>query len=356
MEPLTKNRFLLLGVLLTALSIVTPVFANSDIVSPSDAQHFEQTYEDWAKSIIKSLNPKLDFTVLSQVEFSRNPEHVQEYEDMKATNHLPGLPDVADPSYTNPLESPLYALVAKKNFKIIVYAPLSSRELDLLREVLNNKLKLSADDTLNFEYVNRETLNPTPTKTTSPFHATRKAIATLIAGLMLLAGAAVSIRKKQSFRQLFKATKKWIMNYKTKSIALNPPKVNPTLSPGHQIQAASPAALRKVLETEKADLIARASLNATKRFSNRLLGECDQNKFDLVIQWINANHKNVNHQDSNYARLLIAARLQQVQNDFVLNSIDQFNRIREMKAKLQTTKMVKVKSFVRRPEVKEAKL
>jgi hypothetical protein len=359
MEPLLKNRFLLLGVLLTVLSTTTPAFASGEIVSASDAQHFEQTYEDWAKSLIKSLNPKLDFTVLTQIEFSKNPQHLQEYEDMKAANHLPGLPEVADPSYTNPLDSPLYALVAKKQFKVIVYSQLTQTEIDLVREVLNSKLKLNGDDALNFEYINRETSTAPQASPKHPVHASKTAIETLIAGLVLLAGAAFSMRKnglaKFNPNQIFnRASKSSTHATPSSETVAQPPQTNPTLSAAHQIQMATPATLRKVLETENAELIARASLNATKKFSNRILGECEQGKFDLVIQWINANHKNVSHNDSNYARLLLAARIQQISNEYVLNSIDAFNKARDLKTKAQGTKT----SFkiVRSPEVNEAKL
>jgi hypothetical protein len=176
---------------------------------------------------------------------------------------------------------------------------------------------------------------------------------------VLVAGAVFSARKKLRFKLHFKTEQKNNILNSVPTASANdaglsaPPANNPTLSASHQIQMASPEILRKVLLNEKAELIARASLNATKKFSNRILGECEQSKFDLVIQWINANHKNISHQDSNYARLLLAARIQQVQNAAVLNSIDAFNKAREMKAQLNAKQVYKI---IPAKEVNEAQL
>jgi hypothetical protein len=351
MEPLLNIKVLLIGVLLM-VSTNTSAHAAGDFVSAADAQHFEQTYEDWAKSILKGINPKLNFTVLSEIEFSRNPERLQEYEDMKAANHLPGLPEMADPNYSNPLESPLFSLVAKKDFKIIIRSSISPTEMNLVREVLNSKLKITSADSLRFENLDEDSA---PAHTHNPFHTSKTTLFTLLAGLVLVGSAIFSARHKLRF----KIEQKNNLIHALPTVSANdaglaaPPAHNPMLSASHQIQMASPEVLRKVLLNEKAELIARASLNATKKFSNRILGECEQSKFDLVIQWINANHKNISHQDSNYARLLLAARIQQVQNAAVLNSIDAFNRAREMKAQLNAKQVYKITPA---KEVNEAQL
>ena len=352
MEPNFKNRFLILNLILSSvlilLSAETPAFAESDIVSPSDAQHFEQTYEDWARSLIKRLNPKLEFTILSQIEFSRNPGKLQEYEDIKAANHLPGLPDIADPNYTNPLESPLYALVAKKNFKLIYYTPLNSQEMGLFKEVLVTKLRLGEKDQLIFEYVNRKA--PVNPKSDGNFRIQLGYFCLFLGFLSLV--TALFYRKKSTLLAQVKDMS--TVKIETKEPApLEIPLTNNSLLAINQIENATPGDLRKILASEKSELIARASLNASKKLSNRLLGECEQSKFDLVIQWIQKNHKMVSHQDSNYARLLLAARLQQAQNEQVLSSIDAFNKAHEMRAKLKASRSFKITPI---PEVNEASL
>jgi hypothetical protein len=50
------------------------------------------------------------------------------------------------------------------------------------------------------------------------------------------------------------------------------------------------------------------------RFSNELLGELEQHQFDLVNQWLVQNKRIVTLAESNYARILIAARIQQIGN------------------------------------------
>ena len=343
MEPFLKIG-LLLSLWLTGINSASLASA-AEIVSPADAQRFEQSYEDWTKKIIHDLNPKLQFTVLSQIEFSRNPEQLQDYEDMKAVNHLPGLPEVMDQNYSNPLDSPLYALVAKKNFKIISHSNLSPQQISLFREVLNNKLKLRNDDSLKFETFNGVASDTTETPTKLHFKHNLKAEIALLFGMLLIAGTAFSFRRKKE-GVAAAATK-----LQQKKSVLVPPPLKPALNGTHQIQTAPIEALRKCLQGEKPELIGRAALNANSKFNLYLLGECEENKLDLIVQWTQRNQKTVTMQDSNYARLLIAAKLQQIQNTMVLDSIDAFHHARTMKMRLD-----KSYTAVQSPEVKEANL
>ena len=360
MKPFLKNKHFFIGVLFASATLGLTAFASTDLVSASDAQHFEQTYEDWAKSVLKNLDPKLDFTVLSRVEFSRNPEYIQDYEDMKAANHLPGLPDLTDPNYSNPLDSPLYALVAKKNFKVIFQNSLSSTEAELVREVLTAKLRLGSDDGLNFEYLNKVVAS----KTEVPkLNFSLSALFTLFSGIALVLGAFFSLRRKSTkFAEKF--TTRSVKSVTTNaSLSVDPlaltnkparPVMTPPEAAAHSIQIAATQVLKKALLNEKAELIAKASLHASKNFSNRILGECEQDKFDLTVQWITAHHKEVTLQESNYARLLLSARIQQVQNERVLDSIEAFNKAREMKLKFKQSPPVVVVKI--RSEVNEATL
>jgi hypothetical protein len=82
------------------------------------------------------------------------------------------------------------------------------------------------------------------------------------------------------------------------------------------------------------DVIANASMNATRRFSHRILGEMEQDKFDLVNQWIERNKGSVANSDSAYARLILAARIQQLQNHDLMRSIEGFSKARSLKKQL----------------------
>ncbi len=111
-----------------------------------------------------------------------------------------------------------------------------------------------------------------------------------------------------------------------------------TLPATHQIANANAATLREALAQERVDVIAKASMNATRRFSHRILGEMDQEKFDLVNQWIERNKGLVANADSAYARLMLAARIQQLQNQTLMKSIEGFSRMRSLRKELQIPK------------------
>jgi hypothetical protein len=302
------------------------VFAKSaDVVSAADAQLFEQSYEDLTKNILKTLDPKLDFKVHAQIEFSRNPQNAQKYEDMKSGN------------YTSPIDSPLYTLVTQKNFKVIFYSTVNVVEADLYREDLTKKLKLNSVDRLSFKFMNPAAIgaanaHSASAETKTPSHASQSSFLFLISGIFLLAGALFSMRKKTTTPRPARSSK--ISPFSSTQLASAEPLGNRAI---HQIELASLPILHKVLETEDTEIIARASLNATQKFCARILGECDQTKFDLIVQWIHANHETVSDQNSNYARLIISAKIQQVENEFLLRSIDAFHKVRALKNELEAT-------------------
>jgi hypothetical protein len=116
-----------------------------------------------------------------------------------------------------------------------------------------------------------------------------------------------------------------------------------------QITNANTSTLREALAQERVDVIAKASMNATRRFSHRILGEMDQNKFDLVNQWIERNKGLVASSDSAYARLMLAARIQQLQNHSLMRSIEGFSKMRSLKKKLVSANP----SIGKRQEIRE---
>jgi hypothetical protein len=317
----TLYRYLMFLMVLTTGSLQAEYAGASDLYSASDVQHFEQAYEDWTAQLVRGLDSKLKFTVVTQVQFSQNPEKLEAFEDARASNHLPGLPDVADPIYSNPTDSPLYALAEKKNIKIYFQSPITANEERVIREIINLKLKLSNNDSLQIEHTDA----PAPSPKGTPFSKRRAlALASFLAGAILLFGAL--------FNQKLKL-KKWSIFKKAspkKVVAATPLAISPSV----QIMNAKAVNLREAVAEEKVEVIAKASLNATRDFSNQVLGEMSQEKFDLVNQWIERNKKKVSAKDSNYSRLLLAARLQQINNRLVLKSIESYGELRAMRKKI----------------------
>jgi hypothetical protein len=308
------------------LALITGLPAPSgaeEAISAAEIQHFEQTYEELTGKIIRSIQPKIEFTVLARVELSAHPEKLAAYEESKATHHLPGLPEVTDPNYSHPFESPLLPLLEKKSIKVYFRSALSRDQDRVIREVVQAKLKLTATDSLVFESTGSSVSSPgAPAKSSR-----RLALAGLAVGIALIGLALFG--KNPSLRGALSGKKSGL----NKSQAAFAPTAIPSTT---QIANANTGTLREALAQERVDIIAKASMNATRRFSHRILGEMDQEKFDLVNQWIERNKGLVANVDSAYARLMLAARIQQLQNTNLLKSIEGFSKMRSLKKELLT--------------------
>jgi hypothetical protein len=320
METLYRNLRISLAMMAVFGPLLTDASQANEVISAAEIQHFEQTYEDLAAKVIRSLQPKLEFTILARVELSAHPEKLAAYEETRATHHLPGLPEVTDPNYTHPFESPLLPLLEKKTIKIFFRSALSRDQDRVIREVIQAKLKLTASDHLVFESTGG------PTSSVAEPRPSNRKIATigLITGIVMLGFGLLGRKAKQQGSNL--ATDSTGAASAT------------TLPATHQIANANAATLREALAQERVDVIAKASMNATRRFSHRILGEMDQEKFDLVNQWIERNKGLVANADSSYARLMLAARIQQLQNQTLMKSIEGFSRMRSLRKELQIPK------------------
>jgi len=308
MEPL-KRLFVSIIVLLGSAALTENCVA-SESISAAEILHFEQTFENWTREMVTNVNPALKFTVIAKIGFSQTPEQIQEYEDLKMAQHLPGLPEVADPSYTHPLDSPLYALIAKKEIKVIFHQTLPTSERNVIEEVLRAKLHLGKGDTLNFQV-----MDSAPTLR-APFNA-KKALSgvTILFGIALVALSLVARRKK--------AVPK---NQTAKNFKASKTVIPPALPAHVQIMNADSLVRREALKLNKAEIIAKATLNCSPRFANELLGELEQDQFDLVNQWVLKNKASVNSADSNYARLLIAAGVQKAETQKFIEKISVLNQ------------------------------
>jgi hypothetical protein len=325
METLYRNLRNFLAMVAVFGSAFAETSSANEVISAAEIQHFEQTYEDLAAKVIRNLQPGLEFTVLARVELSAHPEKLAAYEESRATHHLPGLPEVTDPNYSHPFESPLLPLLEKKTVKIYFRSALSRDQDRVIREVVQAKLKLTGADILAFEVTGGSASTPVTNR------PSRKIALLGLAAGMVMIGLGLLGRKGRFSR----ATKP----LKTGSADEASGNVSATALPAtHQIANANAATLREALAQERVDVIAKASMNATRRFSHRVLGEMDQEKFDLVNQWIERNKGLVANADSAYARLMLAARIQQLQNHSLMKSIEGFSRIRTLKRELQSSR------------------
>ncbi len=311
------------------MALLCPLFAETsranEAISAAEIQHFEQTYEDLAAKVIRNLQPKLEFTVLARVELSAHPEKMAAYEETRATHHLPGLPEVTDSSYSHPFESPLLPLLEKKRVKIYFRSALTQDQDRVIREVVQAKLKLTGADVLEFETTSGSMSDRSKNRPSKKI-----AILGLAAGLVMI-GLGLLGRKGRFFSRGRKADQ-------SKNAHIPANLAASSLPGSHQISNANTATIREALAQERVDVIAKASMNATRRFSHRILGEMDQEKFDLVNQWIERNKGLVASADSAYARLMLAARIQQLQNQSLMKSIEGFSKNRTLRRELQSRK------------------
>jgi hypothetical protein len=287
----------------------------SDTITAAEIEHFEQTWESWARDIVQGIHPALKFTVITRIEFSQNPEQIENYEDMKTVGHLPGLPEVADPNYTRPLDSPLYALVAKKHIRIIFHESMNNGEKNLIEEVVKAKMKLGSTDDFTTEVI--------PIAQSVDTNQAPKPAISLLFGLFMLSilGLLFFSHRKRNLRATTTDIKPSETPVPQASLVAPSPAPEALIPAHYQILNADPVVRRHALSREKIETIAKASVNCSTRFSNELLGELEQHQFDLVNQWLVQNKRIVTLAESNYARILIAARIQQIGNQKILSAI-----------------------------------
>ena len=230
---------------------------------------------------------------------------------MKLSQHLPGMPEMTDPNYNHPMDSPLFALVARKKIRIIFHTPISPVEQKVIDEVIRAKMKIAGMDMLKIEEQDSSLFKmPKIDRKAASILLSVCAVLALV-GSAILAARQIRRRRKILNQVHLTATKD------TKSAA-------PSVPVHEQILAGNPVVRRSALKKERAEVIARASLNCSQRFSNELLGELDQAQFDLVNQWLLKAKKTVTPADSNYSRFLLAARIKQAQNEKLIESLQTF--------------------------------
>lgn len=326
---ITSKQIKLFGTLCFAwIGLVTTSDAQAasmTSIDASDVQHFEQTYEEWVQSLAQSVVPNIPTTVLVEIEYSNNPVDVQTYEELQAANHLPGLPDISDPHFTYPTESPLYALVAKQKVKLIFENALSVSQQKILEEVLNSKLKLNHDrgDSIAIDQI--EVSPPATTHTAakpkvSPqanFHLNRNQSLALVAFALAALSALVFVRKRRNQNQST-AFDEPLYSVKTENavserlLRRNPrlhARTATILNPVKLVLKANPMILVSVVRNEKIQTLGKATLYAPEVFTNLIFNVCTHDQRSQIRAVWAAEKNKTTIEQSQFAQTVLAARV-----------------------------------------------
>lgn len=295
-------------------------------VDPSDLQQFEVAYENWVTQIAQSIAPKSQPTVLIELDYSNKPERLQTYSELRAAQHLPGLPQVLDPHLGHPSESPLAALVESKRIKLIFEQPISSGQEQLLAEVLAAKLKI---DPARGDKI---TVTKIPTK---PAESNNNSNEPWIAAVVLLTAFALLLKFKPVTTKIASET---TTESKTDTIPAKltppPPPVKPfrfsdedknvlarmenvenqirskaqlLVNPTTQIMKSNPKALIRVIRAEDPKRLAQALQGTSVLFQKTVLSICTSRQRSEIKEAAKALPKNKS--EARFAQNLICAKI-----------------------------------------------
>jgi hypothetical protein len=289
----------------------------------TDVQQYEQTYEDWVQTLVQNVAPKNPATVLLKFEYGNNPDQLQTYEELKASNHLPGLPDVSDPHATRPYENAVSALVTKQKIKIIFEKSIPATKTRLLNEILTSKLHLN---TARGDGIEFEQLSATETKTASSTNSFNRKNAMMLLAAAIAVLAALSVRKnaktktKTEINEAPKATPPAMT-----ALTLNAAAPAPRVQSINLILQASPKVMHQVIRSEKAENLARAFLNIPTAVSGALLNICTpEQRKEILTMW---NIQTVSAEQSRFSQLLIAARIHRENEKQAIPQIALFSQV-----------------------------
>ena len=359
----------------------------SNTIDASEVQRFEQNYEEWVQTLVQSIVPQNPSTVLVELNYTSNPQQLQTYEELKAAEHLPGLPEVSDPNFTRPTESPLFTLVNQQNIKIIFEAALTSNQKRLLDEVLNSKLKIdsSRGDHLVLDQTSGQAL-----ESTSSYFSGKNflfALALLAFGTIVL----VSIKRKtaqnthentneappelqskllaietmmqknkipaEKVREVFESE----ANLITKIKKNNPKafsKTSQILNPINIIMKSNPKAIINTVRNENPRLIAEATFHAPDLFISTIIQICTKEQQMVIRNLWKQKFGTVSEEKSRYAQTLLAAKVHRAEKDEVSKSIENFTVALNAKTLLQINlkeELKKIKRSIQNSSKSESK-
>lgn len=325
-------------------------------IDPNDIQQFEQSYESWIKEIVQGLVNNQTATVLVEIGYTQNPERLQTYGELKATQHLPGLPEVMDPHISHPSESPLSALVENRKIKIIFEHALSAPQEKIVGEVLNSKLRINANAG---DQLVVSTLEAAPAPETGANRLLRdpKFALYIIMGSLLLAALLARGRKQKTIektRELPVELKEMIVEA-TKKAATPPPapvkpfkftdadrsvinrlmsvdsnlltKTSAIVSPTQIIMKSEPKAVIRVIRSESSEIITQAIQGSSILFQKTLLSICTPKQRNEIRDI--AKRQNFNKEKVIFAQNLLAAKIYRELQSLAHQAVDTFVKSRE---------------------------
>lgn len=357
----TSKFVLLLGLFLAdaLTAVVSPRMSASALdfssvsIDPNDIQQFEQSYESWVQSIVQGLVNGQNATVLIEVGYTQNPERLQTYGELKATQHLPGLPEVMDPHITHPSESPLSALVESRKIKIIFEHALSAAQEKIVGEVLNSKLRINANAG---DQLIVSTLEAAPaTETSNPWRDPKNMLY-VIAGSLLLAAFLARGRKKSEdkTRELPTELKEMLAEAAKKATTPPPAPVKPfkftdadrtvinrmmqvdsgllsktssIVSPTQIILKSEPKAVIRVVRAESPQIITQAIQGSSILFQKTVLSICTPKQRNEIREI--AKKETFKKEQTLFAQNLLAAKIYRELQNLSLQAVDTFVKSRE---------------------------
>jgi len=295
-----------------------------------EVQRFEQSYEAWVQSIVQHVLPSTATSILVDLTYSNNPDTLQSYEEHRAANHLPGLPDVLDNNTSaNPIENPLFELVTAQNIKVIFEEQPSDDQIRVVKEILGAKLNLDSThgDQISFDHLNRNT-----TATARAWSVVKKTArsSTSMIVLAFLVVAFVLVRKNRIASEL-RAMGEVEIN------ALYS-KVNPIKS----IFGANPKTLISVIRRQETDFLVQAMAHAPIVFNQIILQVFEEADRKNLFEAFQAERLNVSSKKSRYSQLLLAAK---IHDEVKIEALQQIDLLNEVSGKVNEQRLIMQKSL-----------
>ena len=291
-----------------------------------EVQRFEQSYEAWVQSIVKHVLPKTNVSVLIDLNYSSNPDIIQSYEERRAVDHLPGLPDVQDTNRSNPTENPLYELVTQQSIKVIFDDQPSDDQIRVVKEILSVKLNLDTThgDQVSFDHLQR---NASAAGRLGAAIARTARSSTALIILALFGFAGIIFRKNRTSAKLRMQGE----------IEMNAcyARVNPIAS----ILNTEARVLISVFRKQETDFLVQVMAHAPIAFNQIVLQVFEEEERKKLFDSYQEQRLDVSRKKSKYSQLLLAAKLHDELKIEAMQQVDEFNevsnRINEQRLSMQ---------------------
>ena len=318
----------------------------------SDVQQFEQGYESWVQNTVQKIIQKNPVTVLIELNYTKNPDALQSYEERRAANHLPGLPEMSDPHFNTPQESPISELISSQSIKLIFEQELTTDQMRVINEVLAVKLKLdlSHGDKILFDHL-RTQITPRPSRNRTDLY--------LILFFILVSGVVLVLIAKNKFNSKFnnkleanksEATSEPNNTTANNTTANNTPANNTTINnkseehiqsfyqkvnPIKTILKSDPKTLLETIQKQDHTFLLSVIAHAPLRFNQMIFKICEPEKRFKLLEAYKNNRHEISQQKSRYSQILLAAK---IHDQMKMNALQQIDVLNESQLKSQELK------------------